>query len=94
MNANKPIKVVIIERSLSCFRCGLAGLIPLIGLPFSIRSLQQAWRVKRDSAGMWNPAQPYVKWGLITARISLAVTVIIVASIVLLVGYASIFTNS
>lgn len=93
MTANKPIKVVIIERSLSCFRCGIVGLIPLIGLPFSIRSLQQAWRVKRESGGMWNPAERYVKWGLITAPLSLAISLIIVVSIVLIVGYSSIFTR-
>lgn len=94
MRSDKPIKIVIIERSLSCFRCGVVGLIPLIGLPLAIRSFQQGWRVKRDSAGIWNPAQRYLKWGLVTARIGLAVSLIIVMSIVLLVCYSSIFTSS
>lgn len=94
MNPNKPFKVVVIERSLRCFWCGILGLLPLIGLPFAIRSLQQGWRVKRDSAGMWNPAQRYVYWGLVAVRISLAVSLIIVGSITLIVFYSSIFTSS
>lgn len=81
----KPIKVLIIERSLSCFYYGVIGLIPVLGIPLAIRSMQQYWRVQRDSKGIWNPAEFYLKWGLRCARISLAVVVILLAGILLIV---------
>ena len=93
MNPDKPAKVLLIERSLSCFYCGVIGLIPVLGLPLAIRALQQYWRVKRDPNGMWNPARTYLKWGIICARISLAVFVIVVGSVVLLVSYDSLLTS-
>jgi len=93
MNTEKPPKVVVIERSLSCFYCGVLGLIPVLGLPLVIRSLQQYWRVKRDPSGLWNPAKRYLKWGIICARIGLVVFVILITSIVLVVFFDSVFTS-
>ncbi|MDB6056554.1 MAG: hypothetical protein JWO95_398 [Verrucomicrobiales bacterium] len=90
----KPIKVLMIERSLRCFYCGVMGLIPVLGVPLAIWSMQQYWRVKRDTKGMWNPAETYLKWGLRSARISLATFVILLGSITVLVLYPSIFTSS
>ncbi|MGZ4964229.1 MAG: hypothetical protein ACXWC8_16865, partial [Limisphaerales bacterium] len=87
-------KVVLIERSLSCFYFGVVGLIPFLGIPHAIRALQQYWRVKRDINGMWNPARTYLNWGITCARISIAVFVIVVGSIILLVSYDSIFFRS
>ena len=64
-------KVEMIERSLSCFRLGLVGLIPLIGVPFAVRSLQHAHRVKHGQGAVWNPAQRYLFWGALCARMGL-----------------------
>jgi hypothetical protein len=93
MNANKPLKAQIIERSLNCFAYGLVGLVPGLGIPFAIVALQEHWRVKRDGVGMWNPARTYLKWGIICARLSLAISLILVASIVLLVSFDTLFSK-
>jgi hypothetical protein len=94
MNIEKPIKVRMIERSLTCFSCGLLGLVPLLGIPFAIVALQEHWRVKRDGVGIWNPARSYLKWGIICARISIAVSLILITSIVLLVSFDTLFTRA
>jgi hypothetical protein len=77
VNPEKPIKVVLIERSLGCFRCALLGLIPVLGLPFMVSALRQHWQLKRKCAGMWNPAQAYLKWGGILAWASAALFAIV-----------------
>jgi hypothetical protein len=93
MKTEAPMKVLVIEWSLSCFVCGTISLIPVLGFPLAIRALHQYWRVKRESGDMWNPAQRYLKWGIICARISLAVCLIIIGSIILLTSYDAIFTS-
>jgi hypothetical protein len=85
---NKPLKVLMIERSLSCFVWGLFGLIPALGIPMAIHAMQQHWRVKRDCRGLWNPAGRYLLWGIVCARVGGVFSVIIATTIaiVLYVG--------
>ena len=66
-----PPKVEMIESSLRCFRLGLLGLLPVIGIPMAIRSLLLHRRVKRSQTGDWNPAHRYLRWGAICARMGL-----------------------
>ena len=87
MNPEKPAKVVMIERSLNCLACGLVGLIPVLGLPLAIRALQQSWRVKRDGAGMWNPAERYLQSGAMCARIGLGVSLILVGFVAVILAF-------
>jgi hypothetical protein len=53
----------MIERSLSCFRLGLLGFLPVIGLPMAIQSLRLYFSVQKDRSGTWNPAGHYLRWG-------------------------------
>lgn len=92
MNATKPLKVVMIERSLSCFVWGLLGLMPVLGIPMAIYSMQQHWRVKRDAKGLWNPSGRYLLWGIVCARVGGAFSVIIITAIVIAV-YVGSFGN-
>ena len=94
MIAIKPLKVLLIERSLSCFIWGLLGLIPVLGIPMAIYSMQQHWRLKRDRNGMWNPAGRYLLWGIVCARVGGIVSVIIVTTVVIVVSFAAMGNES
>jgi hypothetical protein len=75
----------MIERSLSCFAWGLLGLIPVLGIPMAIRSIQQHWHVSRDCKGLWNPAHRYLLWGIVCARVGGTFSVIIATTIAIVV---------
>ena len=55
-------RIEIIERSMRCFRLGLIGLLPVIGIPMAATALAQGRRVKFDQGAMWNPAERYLIW--------------------------------
>lgn len=55
------------ENSIRCFLCGLAGLIPLLGVPCCIIAIVFYARTRRLSQGEWNPARRYLLAGLIFA---------------------------
>ena len=75
---NAPLtKVEMIERSMRCFQLGLLGLLPVIGIPMAVRALRLHYRVKHSQTGEWNPAQRYLRWGGICARLGLWVFLVI-----------------
>jgi hypothetical protein len=82
-------KVEMIERSMSCFYWGLLGLLPLIGLPMAIRALLHYHRVKSSQAGVWNPAQRYLRWGGTCARLGIWVFLVIPLAIATCVALAN-----
>jgi hypothetical protein len=81
-------KVEMIERSMSCFTLGLFGLLPVIGIPMAVMSLAQYRRVKLGRGAMWNPAQRYLFWGGLCARLGLWPILIIVAVFALIQCFA------
>lgn len=60
-------KIRVMENSLSCFRCGAASLIPLIGIPFLVRAIRCRHQVWLNSNGVWNPAKYHVMAGFLLA---------------------------
>ena len=79
MKSQPPLgKIEMIERSMRCFTLGLFGLLPVIGIPMAVMALAHYRRVELGRGAMWNPAQRYLFWGGICARMALALTVIIV----------------
>ncbi len=93
MNGAKPAKVVLIERSLNCFVCGLFGLLPVFGVPVAIRALNQAWLVNRDSSGMWNPARRYLVWGVVCALVGLLLLALLISGVALAVYFSDVSGN-
>ena len=69
-------KIELIQRSLSAFGFGLPGVVPFLGTPFAIVALVQSSRIKRRGGALWNPAQRYLFWGSVCARIGLTLTLI------------------
>lgn len=70
-------KVQIIERSMNCFRCGLVGILPGIGLPFAIVSLGDCLNVMLRKGSNWNPAERYLRWGAASAAAGLMITMLL-----------------
>ena len=57
-------KIKVIKGSLRCFRYGLASLVPLIGVAFATWAIICCMRVAKEARGQWNPARPYLRWGV------------------------------
>ncbi len=70
-------KIELIECSLRCFAYGLIGLLPVIGIPMALRSVAEYRRVKRNGGEMWNPADRYLFWGALCARMGLALLLLV-----------------
>ncbi len=78
MKAVQPMtRIEVIEGSLRCFAYGLIGLLPVIGIPMAVFSAFQYSRVKRGQGEMWNPAQRYLFWGGVCARMSLGLFLLV-----------------
>jgi len=54
-------RIVILNSSLRCFAYSLVGLIPFIGLPFSVAAMNQKRQIKNTAGTDWNPAGRYLK---------------------------------
>jgi hypothetical protein len=50
--------------------------VPFLGTPFAIVALRHNSRIKRRGGVLWNPAQRYLLWGSICARIGMTLTII------------------
>jgi hypothetical protein len=70
-------RIEIIEGSLRCFAYGLISLLPVIGIPMAIVSTLYYTRVKRGRGEMWNPADRYLFWGGVCARMSFALFLLV-----------------
>lgn len=64
MNTDIESKIQMLKNSLSCFVCGLLGLLPLIGFPFAVAALVISGRVRVRQKKFWNAAWPYWIGGL------------------------------
>jgi hypothetical protein len=69
-------KIELIQLSLRAFCFGLPGIVPFLGTPFAIVALVQNTRIKRRGGALWNPAQRYLFWGSVCARIGVTLTII------------------
>lgn len=81
-------KIELIQRSLSAFGFGLPGIVPFLGTPFAIVALVHNSRIKRRGSMLWNPAQRYLFWGAVCARIGTTLTIIFT----LLIAMAGLFS--
>jgi hypothetical protein len=83
--ANPPPmeKIELIQLSLQAFGFGLPGIVPFLGTPFAIVALMHNSRIKRHGGTLWNPAQRYLFWGSVCARIGLTLTIIFTLLIVM-----------
>lgn len=69
MNADPLAKIAMLKGSMRCFDFGLAGLLPVIGVPFALSALWIGGRVRRQERQYWNAAKPFRIWGIVCAGI-------------------------
>jgi hypothetical protein len=53
-------RVETIRASVRCLIYSLVGFVPLVGLPFSVAAIVQAFRIRKSGTGDWNPAESYL----------------------------------
>lgn len=53
-------RIEITRASLCCFGYSLIGLVPLIGIPFSLAALAQIPKARKAAGSDWNPADRYL----------------------------------
>lgn len=59
-------RITAIEKSLTCFVCGIVGLLlPVLGLFPAVHALACWSKVRRGYGEQWNPAAGYLKGGLV-----------------------------
>jgi hypothetical protein len=58
-------RITAINKSLTCFVCGIVGLLPLIGLFPAVHALSCWRKVRAGYRDQWNPASAYLKGGLV-----------------------------
>ena len=64
----------MMERSLGCAWLGIAGLIPLVGVPFAVAALGCSARVRAAQRRFWNPARSYQRWGFAMGTAGMAIS--------------------
>lgn len=53
-------RIALVKLSLRCFGYSLAGLVPLLGIPFALAAMRHCRKASTLSAD-WNPAAPYLR---------------------------------
>jgi multisubunit Na+/H+ antiporter MnhG subunit len=72
----KPMdRITVIRQSLSVFVCGIAGLLPFVGVVPAASALVGAVRIHRGYHD-FNPAGNYAKWGVRLALLGFIITFI------------------
>jgi hypothetical protein len=79
-------RIAAIEKSLTCFVCGIIGLLPVLGLFPAVHALV-CWRQVRAGYGPeWNPAAAYLKGGFVLGLLgvlSSMLFIIVIAAVVM-----------
>lgn len=67
-------RITVIHKSLRVFHCGLASLLPVIGLFPAACALVGSWQLRRYTG--FNPGRKYAKWGYSLALLGILITII------------------
>ena len=67
-------RIIVIRKSLRVFHCGLASLLPVIGLFPAACALVGSWQVSRFTG--FNPARRYARWGHALALLGILITIV------------------
>jgi hypothetical protein len=65
MNSPEARQIRMLERSLDCFRSGLIGLAPVVGVPWSVGAVRGYVHARAAGRGLWNPAAKLALSGFI-----------------------------
>lgn len=70
--------ILAITCSLRCFAFGLAGMVPVLGLPLAVVAFKNFRLARAATKGKWNPAQAYLIWGSIFGSLGLLLSLLVV----------------
>lgn len=70
-------KIDLIQRSMRAFFFGVPGIVPFLGTPFAVVAAVNNSHIKRRRGTQWNPAQRYLFWGMVCARIGITLTLLL-----------------
>lgn len=76
-------RIHVIEKSLRIFVCGIAGLIPLIGLIPAVYAIFSGARLYSRWRNDWNPAAAYLNRGMWVGLASTGLWLLIAAAILI-----------
>jgi hypothetical protein len=76
-------RILLIRTSLKIFSCGMAGLVPLLGIVPAICAIFNATRLGKNYRKEWNPASAYLNWGVTLALFSLSLNLLAAAVVIL-----------
>ena len=79
-------RIELIKKSIRCFVLGLLSLLPILGLPMSVRALVIGHSVTRRQGWEWNPAQRYLLWGRALAWLGGFISLVLFALILSAIG--------
>lgn len=71
MNELADAKIKMMQASIRCLVYGLLGLLPVIGLPFSLAAVWASGQARRHEKRLWNAARTYRLVGVICAWLTL-----------------------
>ncbi|MBL9138141.1 MAG: hypothetical protein JNK85_19895 [Verrucomicrobiales bacterium] len=74
------------ESSLACFVSGWFALLPVLGLPMAVHGLLQFRASRVGTAGEWNPAARYRRWGALLSIVGLALHFVAIAAVALMLA--------
>ncbi len=74
-------RITAVQKSLRVFHCGLASLLPVIGLFPAACALVGSWQLRRYTG--FNPGRRYAKWGHSLALLGILITIIFGLSVIL-----------
>jgi hypothetical protein len=74
-------RITAIKESLATFVCGVLSLVPGIGLLPAIYVLANSYHLRRHCHLEWNPAEHYLRWGVILAVLGIAYTGVLSAAV-------------
>lgn len=67
----------VINKSLRCFGLGLAGLVPVLGIPAGVLAMVIFRQVTMQKEEGWNPAQRYLLWGFCLGAVGLLISLLL-----------------
>jgi hypothetical protein len=79
-------RIAAIEKSLTCFVCGIVGLLPLLGLFPAVHAVVCWRRVRADYSPEWNPASAYLTGGFVLGLLgvlSSVLFIVVIAAVVM-----------
>jgi len=86
-------KIVMLKSSLRAFTLGVMGLVPVIGMPMALMALVCFRRACLAQRGNWNPARPFLVFGLIYGTLGIIISMLLLGFVLYLAMTGELFAR-